>query len=643
MRHPRVTGQWEFLDPLEARCLADGFVTSRVTVLGDQCFDSFDGLVRAIARNLTAPDGRSRRKGIVALLDRFAATHGSAHEALAVFDRGTLALHANGDLVELCRAYLEARRKPLHEARRIEAWLDGTELSRAESETMALAALSARTAKRALGELTRVVRCLGWRGTVVLFTGAESMTRLPEGRRESAYTVLRELIDNADGGRGFVSMQSVVSGAPVLFEGARGLRSLAPLATRIVAVADPSLTVPPPHRPIVDAAPPRGWTPPGPPPAVVQPVSYEALPALRTLIRAARGLPSAEPVVTMSVGHEKIDATITSLFEYAAMESSVFALLTGDYGAGKSHLLMHLSARALAAQRPVFRLSLERLDMDLGNPQRHLRRLLDQCTLPLPGRPSALDRLVAWTRSPTQRKRLTDTLEALVAENSDAAAPARKALAFAAKAKNSAAALESWLGAAELTTRPSSSNYRADAYQRLLLWIALLARLERCEGPVVLIDEAENLYRGGVSRVERRTALRSLSFYCGGALPRACVVMAITPDALDSLRTEARSLLDDVAEQRTVLACEDAAMLRRRLTALDAIPVPALTYGERATLAFRAQAAHAEVRGRVADRGWSQWLSDLLEHDIAPRVLVREVTDRLERLWWAQHTTVAGA
>jgi formate dehydrogenase len=36
---------------------------------------------------------------------------------------------------------------------------------------------------------------------------------------------------------------------------------------------------------------------------------------------------------------------------------------------------------------------------------------------------------------------------------------------------------------------------------------------------VLLIDEAENLYRGGTSRLERRTALRSLSFYCGGMLP----------------------------------------------------------------------------------------------------------------------------
>ncbi len=89
----------------------------------------------------------------------------------------------------------------------------------------------------------------------------------------------------------------------------------------------------------------------------------------------------------------------------------------------------------------------------------------------------------------------------------------------------------------------------------------LAARLEGCEGPVVILDEAENLYRAGVSRAERRTALRSLGFYCGGALPRACVVLAITPETLTLLREEASELLDEIADQSTLLPVEDIAML----------------------------------------------------------------------------------
>ncbi len=634
LRQPKATGQWELLDPLEERARARGFLTARVSVLADQAFDSLDGLVRAVARNLQCHEAPKAR-GVVALLDRFIARHAGSQEALAAFDRGVVAWHASGDLVALARAYVDARRKPSHEARRIDAWLSGTELARAESDDTAFSALSPRTAKRGLGEITRLARVLGWKGTVAVFAGAEALTRLPPGRREDAYTVLRELIDNADGGRGLVSMQAVVSGSATLFDGARGLRTLAPLAMRAMPLGDAPDELPPPHRPVVDATPPAGWVAPPAPPEP-QGTSNAALPALRAVIRAAQGLPPAEPVPSMSVGHEKIDHAITALFEHAAMQSSVFALLTGAYGTGKSHLLMHLTGRAMADRRPVFRLSLERLDMDLGSPQRHLRRMLEHATLPLPGQPTALDRLAAWTRSSQQCRRLLDALEALAAEGGDVAAPAKKALSFAARAPNAGAALESWLGAAELATRPSNANYRQDAYQRLLLWIALLERVEKCAGPVLLVDEAENLYRNGTSRADRRTALRTLSFYCGGTLPDACVVMAITPDALASLRAEAAELLDDVAEQRTVLAWEDAAMFRRRLTATVPVEVPALTSESRVVLAFRAQATHAKVRGPVFDPHWARWVSEVVKDDVPPRLLVRRVIDRLERCWWAE-------
>ena len=47
------------------------------------------------------------------------------------------------------------------------------------------------------------------------------------------------------------------------------------------------------------------------------------------------------------------------------------------------------------------------------------------------------------------------------------------------------------------------------------------------DAPVLILDEAENLYRVGVSRPERRTALRSLAHYCGGALLRAVLKRAM--------------------------------------------------------------------------------------------------------------------
>jgi hypothetical protein len=167
------------------------------------------------------------------------------------------------------------------------------------------------------------------------------------------------------------------------------------------------------------------------------------------------------------------------------------------------------------------------------------------------------------------------------------------------------------------------------------LWLELLERVEKCAGPVLIIDEAENLYRPGISRAERRTALRSLSFYCGGALPRACVILAITPDVLGEMRAEARELLEEVSEQVTLLASEDAAMLRRRLWHIKPIEVPALTEEHRTTLLARVRATHARARGARSGREWTRVADALLaERDLSAREFVRRAVDWLEANWW---------
>jgi hypothetical protein len=66
----------------------------------------------------------------------------------------------------------------------------------------------------------------------------------------------------------------------------------------------------------------------------------------------------------------------------------------------------------------------------------------------------------------------------------------------------------------------ATKRHREAAYGRLLLWLALLEELEGFEGPVLIIDEAENLYCEGVARAERRSTLRSLAFYWGGVIRR---------------------------------------------------------------------------------------------------------------------------
>jgi hypothetical protein len=338
----------------------------------------------------------------------------------------------------------------------------------------------------------------------------------------------------------------------------------------------------------------------------------------------------------MSVGQDAIDKTIAQLFAHAAIDGSVFALLTGDYGAGKTHLLLHLAARALADRRPVFHLSLERLDADFGNPQRHLRRMLDGATLPGKARATPLDQLLIWTRSRDGLGRLLGALEEIAGSgDGDAARAAQRLLRRTHNPKTRVAALDAFLGAADLVDKTNAPNYRLDAYGRMLLWVELLRRLERCAGPVVLIDEAENLYKIGISRAERRTALRTLSFYCGGALPGACVVMAITPDVLDTLRTESEELLGELTEQATLLSAEDAMMLRHRLLKLRPLTVPELGREHRATLLARIRATHVRARGRRLEPAWGHFAEAMLpEPDLSPRELVRRAADWLESRWW---------
>jgi len=623
-----------YADAVEERARAQGFVTAQIGVATDRSFESLDALVRAVLNALRVPGARNARgHGIVDLLDTFAGRHG--RRAPSLFDAQAEQEGAVGDLASLARAYISTAGQPRAEKKRLLAWLEGTELGHTEDAPLAISALTERTAKRALAQLTRVVRTLGHAGTLLLFRNGEMLLRLPAARRETAYTVLRELIDNADGGRGLVATRIALVGSTALFEGTRSLASLRPLASRVAVLARSS-PVPPPHRPLIDLTVPPLFDATAPIPAPSTPNPSHAK-ELRGLIRACHGLPPIESILSMSVGQEAIDRTIDRLFQYAAMDGSVFALLTGDYGTGKTHLLLHLAARALAEQRPVFRLSLERLDTDLGNPQRHLRRVLDTAVLPARSRPTALDRLAAWTRSPESLGRLVRTLEELAADPGDAADAAQRALARSRNPKRRAAALEGFLGAVDLVDKPGGANYRQDAYRRLLLWVELLARLEGCGGPVVIIDEAENLYKMGVSRPERRTALRALSFYCGGALPRACVVMAITPDVLERLREESRELLEEVSEQTTLLASEDASMLRRRLSRLHPIDVPTLRPEHRALLLSRVFGTYARVRRQRPDAAWSHQSEALLgQSDLSPRELVRYATEWLESSWWSR-------
>lgn len=622
---PSAARQRSLSRELGARARDRGFVTAEVS-LSDLGFDAPDALLRAILDRLEASD--TERRGLLYVLEAYYDEHGEA--SASRFVSAAQNEGARGDLAALCRAYLatdDPRAAP--ETRAYKAWRDGREARGKAKNPDVRRALSERTAQRALGELTRILRALGYRGAVFLFVEGEALTERSERRREKAYTVLREAVDNFDEAGGAVASRLVIMGQAPLFEGARSLQSIPPLAMRLAipSAAEP----PPPHRSLValdSAAAPRHRRHSEPPPTGRRE-------QLSNLIRIAGGVPPAHGLGDMSVGVDRLERAIQRLFRVVRRSGGFFSVLVGDYGTGKTHYLLHLAERAREDRRPVFWLNLERANLDLGNPAAHLSRLLASSQIPLPDAPSALSLAARWTRSGRAVAELRDTLERVAGGEGEAAAGARKALRVAQAAASESRALEDYLAAVDLEERPGDAAYRRDAYRRLALWFELMGTLEAFRGPLLLIDEAENLYTTGRPPASRRTALRSLAFYCGGGLPGACVILALTPPAFAALKGEARALLAEAAELESTLEVENVDRFRRSLWGLRPEPVRALSRAEREDLCERVRRVHRSVRGRVSARGWPERAKALAAEHESPRTLIRAVIDELESAWWA--------
>jgi len=600
------------------------FVTAQLS-LREHPVDAIESLVGACLDALVGPKDR-RASGILGLLDQYFERHGS--KAVSRFEEACDESGATGDLTALCRAYLAAEDDARHEVRAFSLWTEGEVLSERKAVPGVRGCLNSHSGQRVFGELTRIIRALGHSGFVLLLSEGDCISERSGRQREKGYTLLRELVDNFDSGEGAVATRITITGGDALFLGPRSLETLPPLFARLQM---PSASEPPPPH--------RSWTSLIKDPEEyvhrrVRPPESSRPSALRSLVRISQGLPPVDAVSQMSVGHEKVDKTIDRLFHHAEMAGSVFQILSGEYGSGKTHILLHLAERALSQGHPVFWLNLERMNLDLGNPARHLARVLETSVLPRRGRPSALDRLGVWTRSAGKLRALWVALEEIAESDAEEARAARKAIGFAQEAEDRGGALEEFLSARDLSTK-SGRSYRLDAYRRLLLWVELIKRMEGAEGPVVLIDEAENLYTSGVSESARRSALRTLSFYCGGALPGACVLMAMTPPALAIMKKESKGLLKEAAEVDSTLELEDVELFRRRLHKLQPDEVPVFSKPMCKELALKVKKTHRAVRGPVEFEGFDELVKELVRAGGPPRIMMRRLIDELESAWWA--------
>lgn len=619
---PKLKEPEDALASLATRALAEGFAVTRAS-LAEHGLNGLNEVVRTLAESVEMGRGSGRKVGLVAALEGFAVTHGKT--AVQAFDARAREAGLVGELRRLARGVVEAATKNASVAR-LEQWFVGERPLDADAGPM-LRLLGPATAKSTLAALTRLIRVLGARGTVIVLDHGEALVDLSPARRELAMTVLRELIDNADGRGGMTATKLLVSGDEAMLKRKHGLLEHAALATRITTLEPNAWPAPHATLALLDAD-----------VAALQSVPVvgeDAVPQLRALLRVGQGLPPLEALSELTVGLDEVDHRIDQIFATSANDGSVFAVLSGDYGSGKTHHLLHIESRALASKRPVLRLAVERLDEDMGNPQRHLRRLLEGTIIPIEGQPNVFGCLDRWLANEPTRATLTAALRTLSTSDTEVRGHAAQCLDGHLLDER---ALIGVLSALDLVEKPASASYRRDAYRRLLLWLELLARVDGCEGPVVIVDEAENLYRRGVSRPERRTALRSLGFYCGGALPRACVVLALTPETLASLREEASALLDEIEVQVTILPQEDIAMLRHRLLRAKPIEVRKLDAAERSTLVERVRALHVRVRGVHPDEGWDAWLEKAQRESQSPRELVRRTVERLEAACFSSST-----
>ncbi len=105
-------------------------------------------------------------------------------------------------------------------------------------------------AKEMLRSLSTFIRYRGYGGILILLDEVENVLQQTPAARRTAYTVLRELIDNVDDRHGMTRAAFYVSGTPDLFDGEKGLTEYEALAARVLLPSD--LSHPNPAAAVVD-------------------------------------------------------------------------------------------------------------------------------------------------------------------------------------------------------------------------------------------------------------------------------------------------------------------------------------------------------------------------------------------------------
>lgn len=93
-------------------------------------------------------------------------------------------------------------------------------------------------AKEMLRSLSSFLSYRGYGGVLILLDEVENVLQQTPSARRTAYTILRELIDNVDDRHGMTRTAFYISGTPDLFDGEKGVTEYEALAARILLPSD---------------------------------------------------------------------------------------------------------------------------------------------------------------------------------------------------------------------------------------------------------------------------------------------------------------------------------------------------------------------------------------------------------------------
>lgn len=361
--------------------------------------------------------------------------------------------------------------------------------------------------------------------------------------------------------------------------------------------------------------------------------------ALADLYRLKAGLSPYHHLDELTIGFDRLKRWVAPLLHDNGAGESL-AIVTGAYGAGKTHTLQ--VARLVAARRGF---ATTAMSPDLGqsvlaHPQRLVSSLIENLEC-YDGRHwvSAHDVFARLWADEEGRQVLLDCLKEIRGGKEPVVSVAREAIGWlrSALVTGSVEPLTDYIFGLTLVSKPNNLGTREAAYGLLGMWSELFRLQYKVKGLFVLLDEVETLFRPNVcpSIASRRAAYRAFAGFLGGRLDGVRALWAITPDGLQHLNTEFEWQLGVAFGMQGISRFEDTQGLLARFQAASIHAIPAPSQGDLVELARNILAMHREARGESprVDLAASD-AEQMVEKGMAsPRVFARAVVSRLEAAW----------